>query len=285
MFRKIKYTWQIMGASWRVLNRDKELLLFPALSFLALIVVTVSFIAPIFITGLIGFSGDDFAVHPGGRALPQAAYYVVLFLFYFCNYFVIAFFNTAVVASAIKRLSGGDPTFGYALGEAFSRLPQILGWSLLAATVGMILRMIEERSEWLGRLVAGVLGAAWTITTFLVVPVLVVERKGPVEALKRSASLLKSTWGEQLVGSFSFGAIFFLLALPGFVVIALGAAGGEAVLIAAAIGIAVIYFIVLALVQTTLKTIFQAVLYVHATGSVLPPSFDQEMLAGVMAKK
>ncbi len=284
MFRKISYTWRIMGASWQVLNQDKELMLFPLISALALIVVTASFVAPIALSGMIGFS-DQAAAHPGGAHAPQALYYVVLFLFYFCNYFVITFFNTAIVASAIKRLSGGEPTFGYALSEAVSRLPQIFGWALVAATVGMVLRLIEERSKWLGRLVAGLLGAAWTITTFLVVPVLVAERKGPIDAFKRSASLLKSTWGEQLVGGFSFGAIFFLLMLPAFVLIGGSVFTMEPSLIGAAVGIAVLYIIVLALIQATLQTIFQAVVYVYATVKVLPPSFDREMMAGAMTPK
>ena len=131
-------------------------------------------------------------------------YYGLLFLFYFLNYFIVIFFNSAVIACAILRMRGGEPTLSIGFNAALSRLPQIVGWALVAATVGLILRALEnvarKRGNLVGQIVAGLLGMAWSVVTFLVVPILVVEKKGPFEAVKESAALLRKTWGEQLVG-------------------------------------------------------------------------------------
>src|SRR5581483_11173043 len=97
---------------------------------------------------------------------------------------------------------------------AMARLPQIFAWALVSATVGVLLKVIENAHERVGAIIADLLGLAWSIMTFFVVPVLVVERVGPVDAVKRSISLLRETWGEALVGRAGLGFILFLLALP-----------------------------------------------------------------------
>src|SRR5262245_8010062 len=154
MFARIAYTWQIMKASFEVLKEDKELLLFPFFSGVSCLLVLASFAIPIWATRA---WESESATRP--------VYYAVLFVFYFCNYFVIPFFHAPIVSSAVARLSGGEPTFGDALRAAVQRLPQILGWALLAASVGLVLRVIEDRSERVGRLVAGLLGTVWSIAT------------------------------------------------------------------------------------------------------------------------
>src|SRR4051794_4768665 len=163
MFRKISYTWSLMDASWDVLKQDKELLLFPLLSGICCTLVLASFAYPLWLTG----SWQP----PQGDAPPekQVAYYGVLFLFYLCNFTVITFFNTAIIAGAIERMSGGDPTVGSCLNASLSRLPLIFGWALVSDTVGLVLRIIEDRSKAVGRFVAGMLGMGWAIASFLVV--------------------------------------------------------------------------------------------------------------------
>src|ERR1041385_4400853 len=104
MFAKIGYTWRLMGASWEVLKQDKEILLFPLFSGICCLLVFASFALPMWVTG---------SWHPprgAAAADQQVIYYGVLFLFYLCNYFVITFFNTAIIACAVMRLSGGNPT-------------------------------------------------------------------------------------------------------------------------------------------------------------------------------
>jgi len=279
---KLAYTWKLMGASWDVLKKDKELLVFPLISGICCLLVLASFAIPIVLSGGLQTAEGE------GAAAPQVMYYGLLFLFYLANYFVIIFFNSAIISCAIIRMQGGDPTVGDGLRMASARLPQILGWALLSATVGLVLRIIEDKSEWVGKLVAGLLGMAWTIVSYLAVPVLVVEKKGPIEALKESAGMLKRTWGQQLVGNFGFGLIFFLLAIPGIILIVIGgtmAAGASAVLGGAVLVLGIIYFIILGLVQSALQTIFQAALYLYARSEEVPPGFDEAMLSGAIRQK
>ena len=270
-------TWKLMGASWDLLRKDKELLVFPLISGICCLLILASFASPIIMGG---------GMHSGGDPAHSAPFgYGSLFLFYFCSYFVITFFNTAVVACAAHRMSGGDPTVSYGLQEAFDRFNLIIGWAALQATVGLILRTIEDRSEWIGKIVAGLLGMAWTVTSFLVVPVMVLEKKGPLDAVKESASLLRKTWGEQLIGNFSFGLVFLALAVPAFLLLAFGFMSGSGAGVLIAVTAAILYIIGLILVQSALQAIFQTALYFYARDGKAPRGFENAGLERAVAVK
>ena len=279
---KFSRTFSLMRASWEVLKQDKELLVFPLLSAVGCMLVLASFAAPILAltdwqaAGESVKSGtiESLSGSGGNLSAEQAMHILGLFLFYCCNYFVIIFFNAGLVACAEIRMEGGDPTVSDGLRAAWARLPAILGWAVVAATVGLVLRMIEERSNLVGKIVAGLLGVAWSLTSFLVVPILVIENEGPLSALKRSASMLKKTWGEQLIGNFSFGLIFLLLALPGILLMVLGFVASSAALIV----VAVVYFTVISLAQSALQGIFQAALYLYMRDGKAPEGFDTSAL-------
>jgi len=279
MFERISYTFSLMGASWEVLKKDKELLVFPALSAVCCLLVMASFAIPMLATDSWRPPGEE------ATAAQEVAYYALLFLFYVCNYFVIVFFNTAVITCAVMRMQGGDPRVQDGLRAAFGRLPLILAWAVVSATVGLILRIIEDRSRNIGAIVASVLGMAWTVVTFVAMPVMVVERKGPLQTLKRSAELLKRTWGEQLIGNFSFGVIFFLLYIPGIILVVLGFASGSPVGAAIGVAVGVVYFVALALIQSVLHSIFRAAVYLYAVDSEAPEEFGDELLAGAMRQR
>jgi hypothetical protein len=181
MFSSIGRSWELAKGSFRVLRSDKELLIFPFLSFIALVIVTLSFAYPFILVG---------GITSAQNGETNIASYVVAFIFYVVSYTVTFFFQTALVGAAMIRLDGGDPTVGDGLRIAFSRLPKIIVYAVIAATVGMILRWISERAGIIGQIIGGVLGFAWSIATFLVVPVLVVENVGPIEAIKRSTGYL-----------------------------------------------------------------------------------------------
>lgn len=269
---KFERSWLIMRASWDVLRQDKEILVFPILSGLSLILILASFAVPIFALGNID-TIERIARHNG-----TVGNLVVAFAFYFINYFVITFFNTAIVACATIRMRGGNPTVGDGLSTAGTCLFEIAGWALVSASVGVLLRAIEERSKLVGRIVAGLLGMAWGITSYLVIPILVNEKKGPMEAFQESARLLKQTWGEELIGSFSFGLLSFILSLPAFMLIAAGAASGKGFLVLGFGALGIFYLIALSAMQAALQGIFQAALYQYAKKGEPPRGFDRETL-------
>ncbi|HOD35847.1 MAG TPA: DUF6159 family protein [Syntrophales bacterium] len=267
---KLASSWQLMKASWAILKADREILLFPVISGVALILVVASFIAPIIALGISGRS----LLSEGSLAVNS----VILFLFYFICYFVIIFFNCAIIVCATLRMNGGDPTVSDGLRAAFSFISEIAGWALVSATVGLILRSIAERSRLLGRIVAGLLGMAWSVTSFLVIPVLVNEGKGPVEAYKRSVHLLKKTWGEELIGTFSFGLVFGVLSLPAAAFYVFSVISGKGALALVLMVLSALYLIILSVFQSALQGIFQAALYHYARSGEAPAGFDGEVL-------
>jgi hypothetical protein len=273
MFTRLSRSWELIKASGAVLRQDKELLLFPLFSAIATLLVAATFIVPLIVTG---------AFEQTQVAGSETPYLVFAFLFYLVQYFVIFFFNSALVGAAMIRLDGGDPTVRDGLRIAGSRVVQIVGYAAIAATVGLILRIIEERAGFIGRWIAALLGVAFTVATFLTVPILVSREIGPIEAVKESAALLKKTWGENIIGNAGMGLVFFLFYLGvigvGFVFVFAAAQTGNAVLMALVVVIAVLTFIGLALVQSALQGVYSAALYRYATDGNVGESFSSALL-------
>ena len=280
MFATFENSWELVKASAGVLKAEKSLLVFPAISTVALVVVIATFLVP---TALLnpGVFSDE------GGVSPFAA--VLAFVFYFVQYAVILFFNTALVGAAMIRLEGGDPNVQDGLRIARARIGSILGYALVAASVGMILRAIRERSGMLGNIVAGLFGLAWSLATFLVVPVIVVHGGGPIEAVKKSAAVLKRTWGEQIVGNYGIGMIFLVvyaaIGITGFGAFALVSQAGVGALTFLVIGLVVIAFAIAALVQAALSGIYAAALYRHATGQNVSIGFPDHLLEQAFVAK
>jgi hypothetical protein len=161
-----------------------------------------------------------------------------------------------------------------------ARLPQIVGWALVSASVGLLLKAIESYSEKFGQIVAALLGGAWSIATFFVVPVLVVEQVGPIDAVRRSLSVLRRTWGESAVGNLSIGVITSLFSLLGVIPIAAGFmafAANQVALGILGVAIGVVYLLVLALIQTAMQAILRGALYLYAAEGKVPEQFDDQL--------
>lgn len=292
MMDRFQRSWQLVKASYNVLRQDKELLVFPLVSLLASIVVFILFMIPFIGTGII-----DALTQQDGQSSPIAVVLgvIVLFLFYFVTYTVVIFSNTALIGAAMIRLDGGDPTVADGFRIASERFGKILGYAAIAATVGVILNTIRSQSREsgvagaiIGSLLAGVLEFAWNIITFLVVPVLVVENIGPIEAIKRSGQLLKKTWGEQLIANFGIGAVLGLatlgIILLGVVLTALLSVIGTVGIILG-ITVTVIAVIALSLFGGALGGIYQAALYRYAAQGVVSSEFDAALIQGAFTRK
>ncbi len=272
MFERFGRCLELAKASWNVLRADKELLIFPLVSFVLTVLVTISFAVPLCFTGALERAAD------GGVDVVTL---VLGFLYYFVTYTVIIFSNAALVGAAMIRLDGGDPTVRDGFRIAFSRLPAILGYAAISATVGMILRAIAERGGIVGAIGAAIVGVAWNVATFLAIPVLVMEGVGPIEAVKRSGGLLKRTWGEQVVGNVGISLVFGLLILAVILVgVALVAVTISVAppLALAVIVLAVILVAAIALVGAAVSGIFTASLYRYVTKGDGGPMFPTSTL-------
>lgn len=257
--------WRLTKVSLGVLRKEKGLIFLPFLSFL--------------ITGAAWgiFALSFFFPAPSQGPFGPWYSYVALAVVYFLTFFVSIFFNSAVVGAAMIRLDGGDPTIGDGLKVARRNLGRIAGWAFLSATVGLILRALSDLFGWVGRVIAGIAGVAWGVLTYLVVPVLIFERRGPWDAVKRSGSLIRQTWGEAAGGYFTLGVIFLLLAFPGFVPIVAGFLIGHITGFLVGLGIAVLYWLILALFGSAAQSILVTALYRYATTGTLGFGLPQDI--------
>lgn len=259
--------------SWSILRAHPQLSLFPLISGIVSLFVMASFAVP----GFFIFQGME------GKEQMGPVEYAFMFCFYLVSYFVVIFFNAGLVTCANEVLAGRPATFRDGMRNAFSHFGPILLYALIASTVGMILRTISERVGLIGKIVVSILGMAWTLITYFVVPILVVEGKSPIQSIKESGALLKRTWGENVVGNASLGLIFGLLSLvaiiplvAGFVMMAMGTVGvavGIAMVVASVIGL-----ILLALINAALTGIYQTSLYLYARTGQIPGAYSPDVI-------
>lgn len=267
---RISRGFRLIGASWQVLKADRELMVLPVISFIATALVAASFFAAAWGFGL-----------PADGESPQVLHYVLMGLFYFTASFIAIFFNAAVIGAATIRLKGGDPTVSDGIRLARERIGKIAGWAALTASVGLVLRALEERAGFLGRIVIAIVGAAWSAVTFFVVPVLLFEELDTVASVKRSAQIFKSRWGEQFTGNVSIGLAMFLIAIPLIAVVA--ALGVVAWPLAVLVG--VLAFGLLGAAGAALSGIFNAALYRFATTGETGGAFTEDDLRGAFRAK
>ena len=273
MFQTIRHTFDLMKMSWRVLMQDRELVAFPLLAGAFMLVAVGAFAGVAAMTGTLN-RVDALSGETTSGEQVQAVDLVLGIALYATVSFIIIFFNAALIAAALERLRGGDPTVRSGLRVARAHIPAILGWSLISATVGLVLQMLRNQSDsLLGRIAISLVGGAWAYLTFFVVPMLVAEGLGPVEAIKRSGSLFKRTWGQQAASSFGFGLVYLLAILvailPAALLFAVSPVLGVLVAvptIAIAIG-----------VVQALEGIFKAALYDFASGGT-PAGFEGSTL-------
>lgn len=278
---RLARSWELVKASWAVLQADKELLIFPIMSTIAVTTVTLTFAVPMFLAGM--FERGVFSI--GGFPVVGI---LLGFCFYTVQYTIIFYCNSALVGAAMIRLKGGDPTIGDGFRIANEHFGSIFGYALLSATVGIVLRSIARRG-FIGRIVASVLGLGWNLATFLAVPVLVIEGVGPIEAVKRSSQLLKKTWGEQLAGNLGIGAVFALVVLAGIAVfggaLTLAIMSHSVPLIVGVVVAFVLALILLSLVGSALSAIYTAAVYRYATEGDPGGLFDAELVRGAFRVK
>ena len=276
---RLSNTWHLAKISWGVLKKDRELLWMPVLSFLASAVVIVVVLVLTFIT----LSTES--THDQTTMEFNPAMIVVYVLAAMVLGVIAVFFNGALVAGAHERLTGGDPTVRSAIGRAFARIGGLVPWAIITTTVGLVLQALRDRAGWLGRIVTHMLEMAWEVVTFLTVPAIVIDDLGAVAGLKKSASLLRHTWGENIAARVGFGLLGFVLIIPAAVVAGLFIASGWTVLMVIGVIAGAAWVAVVMVVLTALNAIFQTALYLYATTGSAPSGFEQAPLAQTFVHK
>jgi hypothetical protein len=267
---RIANGWHIATASWRVLSRDRELIAVPVVAAIAAGLAFAAVAGP----GFLLLGGSDAA------SASDVALWLVLVAASVVATWVVAIGSAAVVAGAAERMGGGEPTLGSAFATARARAGRLLGWAVLATVVSIILDQLEQRLGAAGRVVSFLAGTAFSVVSFLALPVIVFEDVGAVEGLKRSARLLRSTWGEQLTFSFGLGLLGFVAVLPA-VAVAVGAiASGVLAVQVAGVVLAVAWIVVVMAITSALSAVFKAALYRWANHLPVDPAFDAGELTG-----
>lgn len=281
MFERISRGWYLVGEGFAMLRQDKSLMVFPVLAFISLMAILISFLVPSLALG-------GRFLHGGSTRADQVNGAVIMFVFYLVNYGVVMFFNVALISVVLDRLDGRAANVSSGLSFAMSRLPAILGYAAIAATVGVALRLIAERVGIIGQIITGLLGLVWSVSVTLVAPVLAAEEIGPLDAIARSATMIKDNWGEGLV---SQGTVHSITGIALVVVALLGGnmalffAGYHLYVMAVMAAMVTVLMLGIGLVlQETLGIITLAMLYRYANGETTG-TFDKNVLEGAFRPK
>jgi hypothetical protein len=264
--------WALTKQSWAVLRNDKSLAIFPILStIIALIALVAVWLPTAVLTGLYFDIVDD------NNPIFGVASVVTCLL----TTFIAIFFNVALASCAARSLRGEDTRVGEGLEAAMQRMGPILGWTAVAGTVGLFLSLVRDRLPG-AKLALWIVGAAWEVATFFVIPVIAIEGTGPWPSLKRSVTVVKARWGEGATGAATIAVMTVLAALPlAFVgsagVYALSSEGFSILgFVAAAVGVSAV--IVVSIISSALNGIFRVAVYLYGVTGQAPAAFDAALV-------
>lgn len=279
---RLRASFLLFKEAWRFLRTDKELLFVPILS---LIFSLVLFGIWTTIITLAGGSVIDFVSEE--RAM-QMSEYVYMFGVYVIAAFSLALAQAIIVHIVYVRAHGGNASLADGMARAFANIGPLFIWSLITSTVGVILRTISERSALVGKIVTALLGAAWAILTFFVIPIMILDKKSAFSAIPTSAQLFKKTWGETLVANVTLGVVFMvahLVVLASFIglLIYAGSTLNSILLIVSIVGV-VMWLVIATIVHSALEGILKTLLYIYAAENVVPSNFNKELLESMLVR-
>lgn len=191
---------------------------------------------------------------------------------------VATFFNAAVVHCAARAFDDEEPSVWDGLAAAWRVRRRIAVWAVVAATLGTVIYVIDEKFGAVGSLAGLAFDLAWALLTYFIVPVIVLgDADGIRRQLRRSGSLFEQTWGESVSASLGVSLIFFIVAVPGLALLGAGyfvlqdapavaaLTGGGLIVVAAIVG------------SQTVTAIVRTALYRYATtGDRVGPFADRD---------
>jgi len=273
-FDRLGNGWKLTVSSFKILKANKQLIIFPVLSGISLMLIIGSFVVA-------SIANNGWDLENTGEQTGSMQYYALLFLFYVINYFIVVFFNMALIHCTRSYFRGEEVSVNEGLRFSVSRIGAIFSWAVFAATVGLILRAIQENSGIIGKIITGIIGIVWSVATFFVVPVIAYENLGPIGAFKRSSQMMKEKWGQSLVAGFSFGLIqflaFLIIGLPLFFL-------GNTVNVFLGMALAFAAIFIIMAILSAAQTIFISAVYHNINGDVTK-HFDQQLVDDLFVKK
>ncbi len=274
-FERLSNGWQLAKLSYQTINENRSLLILPVFSGIALIAVLATFFG-----GTFFLVGDEIEMLMDDEQYGSLLGYALVFFYYLVSFTVVVFFNTALIHCAIKILNNEETNVSDGIAFAWSRIGRIIAWAALSATVGTLLKAMQENGK-IGQIVASLIGAAWSILTFFVVPILVYEDRGVIDTVKESGRLIKQKWGESLSATVSFGLFNFLGILA---CIAIGFVLATYVHLILGITVGVLLILLVGTITSAAQTVFVAAVYNHVTGKPTG-HFDGPALDSIFIQK
>lgn len=279
---RLRASFLLFKESFRFVWADKEMLWVPVLAILfQFFIVGMLVITVLIPAGMLSIVAEAEPVEN------SVATYAFIFATYLISAFTLAYAQATIAHMVYVRMHNGNPTLWEGLRKAGSHVFALFVWACITSTVGMILRMIAERSQILMRIMVAILGVMWSVLTYFVVPAMVIGNRSAFEAISHSGSVFRKTWGETLVTGISLSLMF---AVP-IIVLSVILVGGVAItgvdprgLIVYG-GVFIIAIIMMVLLSSVLDSVLRTLLYVYATESALPPNFNQELLSQMLVRK
>lgn len=271
---RISNGWKMAVTSFGTIQKNPSLLLFPVFSVISLILVLATFAG-----GTFFLFGDLIRDIVNDERYAKVAGIGLTFVYYLVSYFIIVYFNSALIYCAARILNGETATASDGLNFANSKINKIFGWSVVSATVGTLLQLLHQTGK-IGEIVSSLFGIAWSILTFFAVPILIFEDKNVIDTVKESGRLMKEKWGESLAANMSFGLFNFLSFIVAFAI------GALLFSVNAFLGITVgfLVFLLGATAISAAQTVFVAAMYNHVTGMPVG-DFDDRTLDGMFIQK
>ncbi|UOM35698.1 DUF6159 family protein [Acuticoccus sp. I52.16.1] len=281
--QRVRHATALTRQSWAMLREQTSLLILPLVSGLCLALISATFLAPI-------VASEEFRTALEGRTPDtQVLDYAYLFVFYLVAFTVMNIFNGALLHCVLARIEGRPASVGAGLAAALGRLPQILAWSLVSATIGVALNVLRDKAGNLGKFVAGAAGLAWSIATYFAFPLVMADGTGPFASITGSSKLVRRTWGESALANVGVTLVFGLVVAVLVVVFAvLFVAVASTLPTAAAVAVVVLFGVALGLtvlVASTVSMVIRGALFAYARNGVVPQPFDQAALASVIHPK
>ncbi|GIU69456.1 MAG: hypothetical protein KatS3mg002_0692 [Candidatus Woesearchaeota archaeon] len=275
-------SWEITKLSFDVIKKDKELILFPILGGIFSILFLLAMIFPFFINIL----------------MPESVFGISLlimaFIIYFGLVFIATFFNVCAVYTIKTRFEGKNATFWDSIKFSISKIGLIFAWSIISATIGVILRILQDIAERMGdigelimKMMLSVIGLAWSLVSAFVIPGMIYKNIGPITALKDSVQVFKKTWGESLIRYYGLGIIQFLMILTGMIITIILSLLTLSIPIISLIIIliGVLYIILIIAFFNVANSVFNTALYVYATTGKAPKGYREDILKHAFERK